>query len=284
MSIFFRPFRSSGNWEGDEAIRRREREDHEAFLEEQRMDAEKRLDEAKGKGKRDLRERLEALAKGWHERTAPDNLPTDRQIGIEAAYEDCSTTLLALLAESAEGEKTREKALSDALWKYGQHAEGCPAGTRLWLEDVENPKPCTCGLHVILFPHHEGPMARRAPRDEGLNRRYVRFGDLPKGGRSRNHLTGELENGVSVYDAVEIDGQIHVVLPSLDESACVSLSGILRRPMYEVSGRAIGKGGDGEPILADAALTRPAPDERVIEDRSSEITFTDDDPAPEATT
>lgn len=34
---------------------------------------------------------------------------------------------------------------------------------------------------------------------------YIRFGMPPENGFSKNHLTQELEKGVSVYEAVEID-------------------------------------------------------------------------------
>jgi hypothetical protein len=83
---------------------------------------------------------------------------------------------------------------------------------------------------------------------------YVHFGLLPANGRSHNHLTGLDEDGVSVYEAIERDDRLDVILPSLTESACVSLSGCLRRPIYIVTGRQIGRGSDGESLLSDVEI------------------------------
>lgn len=78
---------------------------------------------------------------------------------------------------------------------------------------------------------------------------FVRFGEF--GGASKNHLTGETEKGVSVYEAIERNGAIQIILPvGFDESALVSLSGCLRKPMQEVAGTVVGTGSDGEPVLS----------------------------------
>ena len=36
---------------------------------------------------------------------------------------------------------------------------------------------------------------------------YVRFGEIPANGKSKNYLTGEYEKGVSVYEALEREGK-----------------------------------------------------------------------------
>lgn len=83
---------------------------------------------------------------------------------------------------------------------------------------------------------------------------YVRFGNLPSTGISKNNLTEESEIGVSVYEAIERDGIISVLLPRLTESACVSLSGVLSRQAHWVDGHLVGYGSDGEPLLADCKI------------------------------
>jgi hypothetical protein len=86
---------------------------------------------------------------------------------------------------------------------------------------------------------------------------YLRFGDIPFNGKSivmcGDEKIGE-EAGVSVYVGIEIDGKIHVVLPRLVESSCVSLSGCLKRKMYEVVGDLVGIGSDGEPLLSNVHI------------------------------
>lgn len=78
---------------------------------------------------------------------------------------------------------------------------------------------------------------------------FIRFGELPQNGKSLNHLTKKYEDGISVYEAI-IDRQgVRVILPSLTGSACVSLSGCLDKPSYQVTGRIVGRGSDGEPLL-----------------------------------
>jgi len=81
---------------------------------------------------------------------------------------------------------------------------------------------------------------------------FVRFGDIPKNGKSKIYC-GEVfegyEKGVSVYEAIKDGDTIQILLPSLTGSACVTLSFCLERPMFEVTGEVVGKGSDGEPLL-----------------------------------
>lgn len=89
-----------------------------------------------------------------------------------------------------------------------------------------------------------------------MNVVYIRFGDLPTHQKSKNYLTEEFENGVSVYEALERDGSLSILLPSLTASTCVSLSGVLSRPMYIVEGDVCGTGSDGEPLLKNCKIVR----------------------------
>lgn len=95
------------------------------------------------------------------------------------------------------------------------------------------------------------PAATEADAQSGLGSRpevrYVRFGELPKSGRSFNSRDNAQENGVSVHRLVKLDGKWH-----LDEAGAGFNTLTDSRPVYEVSGREIGVGADGEPLLADA--------------------------------
>lgn len=70
------------------------------------------------------------------------------------------------------------------------------------------------------------------PDNPGKERWFFRYGAAPKGGRSRNHLTGELEAGVSVY-----------VTPN--PTSLIDTS----RPLYALRGRPVGLGSDDEPVI-----------------------------------
>lgn len=90
-----------------------------------------------------------------------------------------------------------------------------------------------------------------------MKKTFVRFGDIPALGKSKNYLTEVNEIGISVYDAVELeDGSVRIIFPNLTYSACVSLSGVIERPMYEVSGDIVGTGSDGEPLLKNIRIIR----------------------------
>jgi hypothetical protein len=82
---------------------------------------------------------------------------------------------------------------------------------------------------------------------------YIRFGRLPRAGRSRNYATGQLERGVSVYRA-----RYNARTDALDASSALAgtyvhylIAG--KRP-YLVAGDEVGTGSDGEPVLANARV------------------------------
>ena len=87
---------------------------------------------------------------------------------------------------------------------------------------------------------------------------YVRFGNIPASGRSTNFLTGQIEAGVSVYEAIERGGQYSILVPERTENVLVSLSGVIRRPLYEVGGVKVGTGSDGEPLLGSIRIIKLA--------------------------
>lgn len=99
---------------------------------------------------------------------------------------------------------------------------------------------------------------------------YIRFGEIPENEVSGIYC-GEVkvgeEKGVSVYDAVEIDGEWRVVLPNplLKEvgfdlynfiSNTKHLVETERRPMYLVQGDEIGRGSTNEPLLKNITIVR----------------------------
>lgn len=77
---------------------------------------------------------------------------------------------------------------------------------------------------------------------------YIRYTRLPKGGRSRNHATGELEAGVSCYNARRtLDGGYVLAGGGLSDAAIsYTLAGAV---VLLLSGEHVGSGSDGEPVL-----------------------------------
>lgn len=91
---------------------------------------------------------------------------------------------------------------------------------------------------------------------------YVRFGELPTLGFSKNYLTDKLEEGVSVYECIERNGIYSIIVPSLKGGACVTLSCVLDRKMYEVIGNMVGYGSEGEPLLLNCEIVKEIFQER----------------------
>lgn len=84
---------------------------------------------------------------------------------------------------------------------------------------------------------------------------YIRWRKLPKGGRSRNHATKELEAGISCYAASY--NPISSVIEYLEDGATAgaALTYLLTgAPCYLLTGREVGRGSDGEPLLADVQV------------------------------
>jgi len=71
-----------------------------------------------------------------------------------------------------------------------------------------------------------------------------------------NYLMKKSEMGISVYEAIERNGNYMILMPSLTGSACVTLSGELDNPMYEVCGQIVGIGSDGEPLLSNCRIIK----------------------------
>lgn len=91
---------------------------------------------------------------------------------------------------------------------------------------------------------------------------WLFFGEsLPTGGRSHNHYTGGRERGVSVYSVSEYleeaeDGEDWVGAPR-NQPAAEYLNALMKsRPAWLVSGRQVGTGHDGEPVIRSARIIR----------------------------
>lgn len=102
---------------------------------------------------------------------------------------------------------------------------------------------------------------------------YIRFGDLPEGGRSRDYEHGTTLDGMSVYRAQAVtdtrtplesaddwrwyDGPVFC-RPVAPNSAYYDgiAPGLSDRPAYLVTGTKIGNGPEGEPIITDVEIVR----------------------------
>lgn len=86
---------------------------------------------------------------------------------------------------------------------------------------------------------------------------YVRYGKLPKGGRSINHADGSLEAGVSVYYGERLPSGEARALPRSNMELAGALS-LMDRQLYIVTGELVGTGSDGEPVLRNCRIWRKA--------------------------
>ncbi len=82
--------------------------------------------------------------------------------------------------------------------------------------------------------------------------RYIRFGFLPKNGRSRHRGLWKAEKGVSSYRGRLVSpGCFRIDTSGLidDGLAVLSLLCALDRPVFFLAGQEVGIGSDGEPLL-----------------------------------
>ena len=94
---------------------------------------------------------------------------------------------------------------------------------------------------------------------------YIRFGDIPAGGRSLNQETDTYEAGVSVYRAVWDSKDRDVVSVFVPSEICWgTIREVMDRPVYIVTGRVLDEvGGDGEPLMVDVVAELVGPVEAV---------------------
>jgi hypothetical protein len=93
------------------------------------------------------------------------------------------------------------------------------------------------------------------------NRQYIRFGLWSDDERSQNHITGEMEEGVSVYETMWSDEYKRWdVFPSHqgEETLDSQMEHLVEysNPIFLVKGDEIGEGQDGEPLLRNVVLIK----------------------------
>lgn len=125
-----------------------------------------------------------------------------------------------------------------------------------------------CKHRQTLWPSAASPEAWRhlglspcpAPK-EGWTPCYVRFGELPPDGCSRNWKTGVLEAGVSCFKGYETPEGNYLVDP---QENLYQLGDYLqlkrqRLPVFVVGGEQLGIGCAGEPLLVNITHCEPIP-------------------------
>lgn len=119
------------------------------------------------------------------------------------------------------------------------------------------------GAYQATLTHRETELiaSAQAKKTEkvfaGAERGYIRYGDIPAGGYSRNAATGELEKGVSVFYAEYAKNGEYRPLPKNNQQLGSLLTLIAdKRPVYRVRGTEVGTGGDGEPVLKIKQIER----------------------------
>ena len=110
------------------------------------------------------------------------------------------------------------------------------------------------GCPLIKLEHPETIAAAKALSErenakwENAEHGYIRFGAIPKSGKSINYATGNTESGVSVFSADFLpDGEYR--LTGLNANQLWSASSIRNRKVYRVWGDVVGSGSDGEPVV-----------------------------------
>jgi len=102
---------------------------------------------------------------------------------------------------------------------------------------------------ALLDEERNAASARFAEAEKG----YIRFGDLPPGGRSTNHLDGTLEVGVSVFEAEFAGAGCRLCVDSVLRRTYFE---VRTRQAYRVWGPVVGTGSDGEPVIKVTRVER----------------------------
>ena len=121
---------------------------------------------------------------------------------------------------------------------------------------VSSKRPSIFGAPFVNidFVHNETKAAAEQEKEKARSRRengeegYIRFGDVPKSGKSYNYRDNFFEKGVSAYHAVFFpDGSYEVLQHNPFE--LFGAHSYSNRPAYRLYGEEIGTGSDGEPVL-----------------------------------
>ena len=119
-------------------------------------------------------------------------------------------------------------------------------------KDGHNQPVINC-IHLETQAAIDAAKAETQAKFAGSERGYIRFGNLPEGGKSRNHRDNTLEAGVSCFEAeIATSGDFRLLLTPVLE---VSYLTVADRPAYRLYGERVGTGADGEPLLrVDSAV------------------------------
>jgi hypothetical protein len=133
--------------------------------------------------------------------------------------------------------------------------------TYVWNHHKSTMEKLIAGLNSLRKPYIYGTIGDE-PVDSYkskfiADKYYIRFGDFPKNGKSKNYATNEMEIGVSAYPAKwNINkNKWEIIEDQLEEfSALYSLTDDITngdgRPVYLVHGQELNDiGSDGEPML-----------------------------------
>jgi len=118
------------------------------------------------------------------------------------------------------------------------------------------------GLPVITCEHREtkaAALVARAAHDAkwaSAKDVYIRFGDIPACGYSRDWASNRAEKGVSVFRGKILRSGEILPMPGTNQELG-SLLTMDDRPLYVVEGDEVGAGADGEPVLANAKQYAP---------------------------
>lgn len=85
---------------------------------------------------------------------------------------------------------------------------------------------------------------------------FLRYGDLPKDGKSTNFAEGSKEAGVSVFRGLFLEKTGEAIPLSSSNQEKSSAIALRSRPLYVVEGDEVGVGADGEPVLDNARIVR----------------------------
>lgn len=96
-----------------------------------------------------------------------------------------------------------------------------------------------------------------------LDHLYLRFGEIPENEKSGIYKgdmgrVGE-EIGVSCYRGVVIDDKVYIIMPHIPSSTYYWLIDEYNRgktPLYIISGKEVGIGTDGEPLLQNISIEK----------------------------
>ena len=103
-------------------------------------------------------------------------------------------------------------------------------------------------VHIPTAEAQEALKNKIAERRKTGEKGFLRFGNIPKNGRSYNFRDNFYENGVSVYNALFYPNGEYEIIPKNNIQLLGSIN-YSTRPAFRVWGEITGTGSDGEPVL-----------------------------------